>query len=309
MALADHMPKEVERRLRALPGNKVCVDCDNRNPQWASVSYGCMMCLECSGVHRSLGVHLSFVRSVAMDSWTDKQISAMEMSGGNEKLVEYFSSKGVSKSTKIEDKYKSVQAQWYKTRLSRQVEGQAHNVPEPGKHIAGASSASAQDVMGPSGQAATFHSTPYSSTSLSTAQGAFDFASTSGPESSPPPPTVKQPKGAFDFDDFDSFFDEACVSPAPVAPVPAVRSQSAGQVAAAPAPAAPTPGELERGKTAPAAPAQRQPDAKPAPKTAQEKDLMAVKNMSLKAEPPKPRPKVQEPPVGDDFFASFGVGS
>lgn len=41
----------------------MCCDCEDKNPQWASVPFGIFMCLECSGKHRALGVHISFVRS------------------------------------------------------------------------------------------------------------------------------------------------------------------------------------------------------------------------------------------------------
>ncbi|XP_024401754.1 ADP-ribosylation factor GTPase-activating protein AGD12 isoform X3 [Physcomitrium patens] len=71
------------KKLRQQPDNRICADCGAPDPKWASTSIGVFLCIKCSGVHRSLGVHISKVVSVTLDDWSDEQVDLMEAIGGN----------------------------------------------------------------------------------------------------------------------------------------------------------------------------------------------------------------------------------
>lgn len=119
------------RELQSRPENKVCVDCETKNPQWATVSYGTFMCLECSGKHRGLGVHISFVRSVTMDAWNPDQLKKMQ-AGGNGKLNAFFQQHGVDKAVDIKVKYNNRVAEVYRDKIRAEVEGRPFTAPAPG---------------------------------------------------------------------------------------------------------------------------------------------------------------------------------
>ncbi|MBA0689147.1 hypothetical protein Goari_006886, partial [Gossypium aridum] len=59
--------KPVSAVLREISGNDVCAECNAPEPDWASLNLGILLCIECSGVHRNLGVHVSKVRSLTLD--------------------------------------------------------------------------------------------------------------------------------------------------------------------------------------------------------------------------------------------------
>ncbi|GAA6002617.1 hypothetical protein JCM10207_007595 [Rhodosporidiobolus poonsookiae] len=103
--------------------NKTCVECGTPHPQWCSLSYGISLCLGCSGTHRSLGTHLSFVRSLTMDKWTPAQVDRMK-AGGNAKCREFFEANGQPwKNVPLPEKYASHVATMYREKLLADAEG------------------------------------------------------------------------------------------------------------------------------------------------------------------------------------------
>ncbi|XP_076310864.1 arf-GAP with dual PH domain-containing protein 1-like isoform X2 [Tachypleus tridentatus] len=80
------------RRLFELlkrPGNNTCVDCRAPDPEWASYNLGIFLCTQCADIHRSMGPHISKVKSIRNVHWDTSQVDMMENGGNQRAHVKY----------------------------------------------------------------------------------------------------------------------------------------------------------------------------------------------------------------------------
>ncbi|XP_049513227.1 stromal membrane-associated protein 1 isoform X7 [Dermacentor silvarum] len=88
--------KQIQDKCQAILGqllreedNKYCVDCDAKGPRWASWNLGMFLCIRCAGIHRNLGVHISRVKSVNLDTWTPEQVACLQQMGNSKGRAVY----------------------------------------------------------------------------------------------------------------------------------------------------------------------------------------------------------------------------
>lgn len=100
-------------KFMEIEDNKICFDCGGKPANWASINNGIFLCLTCSGNHRSLGVNISYIKSVVLDKWNDNQVSLM-LNGGNTKLADLLEKYEIGADTNYKTLYLSKLMEYYR---------------------------------------------------------------------------------------------------------------------------------------------------------------------------------------------------
>ena len=112
--------------------NSFCFDCENKPANWASISNGIFLCLDCSGEHRSYGINISFIRSVNLDKWTQEQVNIMKV-GGNKRLKDFLTKYEMPENIDKKIIYTSHLMDFYRKELKAESMGEFNICPFPSK--------------------------------------------------------------------------------------------------------------------------------------------------------------------------------
>ncbi|XP_076207770.1 arf-GAP with SH3 domain, ANK repeat and PH domain-containing protein 1-like [Aptenodytes patagonicus] len=70
----EELTRAIIEEVRGMPGNRECCDCLAPDPTWLSINLGILICIECSGIHREMGVHLSRIQSLSLDKLATSEL-------------------------------------------------------------------------------------------------------------------------------------------------------------------------------------------------------------------------------------------
>ncbi|KAF7477098.1 hypothetical protein GHT09_011829 [Marmota monax] len=79
----EDLTKAIIEEVQRLPGNDVCCDCGSSEPTWLSTNLGILTCIECSGIHREMGVHISRIQSLELDKLGTSELLLAKNVGNN----------------------------------------------------------------------------------------------------------------------------------------------------------------------------------------------------------------------------------
>ncbi|ORZ15735.1 hypothetical protein BCR42DRAFT_482747 [Absidia repens] len=160
------------------PGNKYCADCRRKDPRWASWNLGIFVCIRCSGIHRSMGTHISKVKSVDLDSWIPSQIESMEK-WGNERANLYWEA-----NLKDNKPNESNMDMWIRSKYDTKRWAMKGPIPDPSSLNGGSPSAPAQQQVPPSAPKAKTSAPPKATVKKTEFNSLDDFFGSSPSSSS-----------------------------------------------------------------------------------------------------------------------------